>query len=263
MTTTPPLALALAAALATASCERAPDSRVPESASVTLGAIRQGAPAPLTLERGGAEAVIESLAWVVADVELHACVEPAPPSWRALVVREARAHVPDSATRIGIPSLEDLLAEPGRARVWGEIAPPPLAYCALWVIVAPADDDVVNLSDAPTEDVVGHSFLIAGRWRASADRPWEQFSHALAPRRAIPVRFADPSSGSARLELGSERRSAFLLIEKSVGPELFSGIALSSLASEAGAEAVFDRLAQSLSVYTNQRAPARGTEEIP
>ena len=69
--------------------------------------------------------------------------------------------MPSSAIRLGTLYVEDLLGKPGSANILGEVAPPPMRYCELYTVIAPADDDVINLTDVATEELEGKSAMLA------------------------------------------------------------------------------------------------------
>ena len=166
------------------------------------------------------EVTLKTLSLVISDVELHACIKPdletssrhAP--WS--MIAEAHAHVPDSASRLGTPTIEDLLGAPGRARMLGEVAPPPGRYCGLRVVIAPADEDVVNLSEAPSRDVLGRSAVVHGEVRAlggsALDVEAMALPMALKSEQAWSweVKFEEP------IVIDAQHRSAFVLIEKAL-----------------------------------------------
>lgn len=237
-------------ALGAIACDRAPSGPPPRvaRAKVTLGTIHHGDfSAPARVERGEAALEITRLAVVISDLELHTC---APPLQASLpFVREAHAHVPDSATRLGTPFVEDLLGRTGKALIIGEVAPPVGDFCELWVILAPADEDVMNLTELDTGEVVGESFLLKGRWRPRADAEWRPFSHALALKRAWRVELIDPREGTSPLSLPEDGDSAFILLDKRVDASLLDGMDFASLETPAGAEALADRLASRLKIY--------------
>jgi hypothetical protein len=210
---------ALLSMLALPGCQPGVDTLEPPHLAtrgkVTLGVIRHGATAQkgvlrLTSERHILE--LSTFYMVVGDLELHACVD-APEKKAALdwIIPSAYAHVPESATRLGTPTLVDMLGKTGRARIIGEVAPPLGTYCSLRVVVAPADEDVVNLSELTPDALTGRSVLIEGRWRGAQDEEspgaWRSFSHQFTDASVWHVRLPEPIA----LERGEE--SAFVLVD--------------------------------------------------
>jgi len=197
---------------------------------------------------------------VVSAVELHAC-EPglddyespdgpvlndlAPDLW-PLVGGTARAHVPDSSTRMGTPFIEDLLAEPGRARIAGELAPPLAAYCRAAAVFAPADRDVSNTTDVATSAIDGHTLLVRGRLRPEPEADWTNFEITSDVARAVEFPARDPTTGRSPLVLDTPQASSMVLVDKLLRPATF---AVDPDAEEAG-EAIVDRLAETLQTHT-------------
>ena len=211
-----PPPLLLLSMLSLLSCTpSAPPAAIPR-ASVTFALTRQGDQAPVRVE--GKEEVFEvtGMVVVVSDIELHLCPKPTAsrPQWT--LISTAWAHVPHSATRLGTPVVEDWLGEPGKTRAMGEVAPPFGLYCGVWVVVAPADRDVLNPTALETAAVLGKSVVIRGRKRPVQGGPWEAFELSGALKVALPVAFGDPKTGAASLRLGPERSSAFLRITKRI-----------------------------------------------
>jgi hypothetical protein len=239
------------AALALTACREprfyAPD---PAPAGVTLGAIHHadadlapGTPWRVAHPDGALE--LDRFILVTSDVELHACVD-APPetSWLDALVPSAHAHVPDSATRLGTPFVEDLLAPAGKARVIGEIGPPLGLYCALVAIVAPADDDVLNPTEVATEALEGKSLLVSGRWRAEGATEWTPFAHEAPLKGAFTIPLDPP------LELTGADRSAFLLVDKRRAATTLSQIPADALTDPARAPGlILDALASTFAIY--------------
>lgn len=241
-------AISLLACLSGLACEpSAPPYEARASARVTLGYIHHHKePLAATGEwtaraPDGSEAILDVFALVISDIELHACAPHSAQSSFLLdaLIPPAFAHVPNSATRLGTPFVEDLLAQPGKARITGEIAPPPGTYCALWAIIAPADEDVMNMTALETQELEGKSALIRGRWRAHPQAPWESFEHAFTTRRAIRV----PLSALS-LKDGS---TAFLLLDKSVA--LPGSITPAALAEEQAAAQLLEGVLRQLVLF--------------
>ncbi len=195
--------------------------------------------------QGGGQLELTTLVWAIGDVELHACETPAPQraSLHDWLIPSAHAHVPDSATRLGTPFVEDLLGPQGKARIMGELAPPHGRYCALEVIFAPADDDIINMTEADTEALIGNTYLIAGRVRASSDAPWQQLNASGPWRHAQRVALPE-------LTLSAYSEGEFLLIDKTLSDSLVSHLDAATLAAEGGAVALMQALASALTLYT-------------
>lgn len=223
--------------------------------------IPEGGPVKLRTE-DGAEIEITAAYLVISGIEVHLCEpgsEESKPSdergslWPLkpaidLLIPQAFAHVPSSATRLGTPFVEDLL-EPGRARVIDEIAPPLASYCAFFAIIAPADDDVVNLSGLERAEIEGKSLLIQGRWRPDEGAEWAEFRSTSAARDLVELAAEDPQTGAAPLKLSADDNSRMVLLDKLVSPELFAGLAPDTLEGPAAAELVLDALKTRLKIY--------------
>jgi hypothetical protein len=224
--------LALSCSLATLNCREAPS---PAAMAPPGGQLRGSATLGVILSRDASEAgplQAEGITWdsiivVISDVELHACEQAASP-WR--LISEAHAHVPGSPTRLGTPMALELLATPGRAKIIGEAAPPLVELCALTVVLAPADDDVINATDLDEEALVGKTLLARGR---DADgQPVALTSQARLTWRVEVERGA--------LALTKRQTQLFALIEVSVSEQMVTG-----LRGESG-ELEVDRLVESV-----------------
>jgi len=225
----------------------------PLSAEITLGYTHRGDEEVgedgwWEAEHPEGELELDRWLLVISDVEVHACV-PERTGWfnGFTLVPNAWAHVPSSATRLGTPFVEDLLAEDGRARILDEIAPPLMGYCALWVIVAPADDDVVNLTETTTEEVQGSTVVMSGRWRASSEEPWRTFAWSAIARGAYRV--------DAPIEVTASKASAFVLLDIERAATTFARIPLEELerGGDAVAQRIVDAMAEGFSLYDSKR----------
>lgn len=240
--------------------ERRAASR-PKKASVTLGSIHHfdgiSADEPVAAELGDAGRIEVRAAYlVVSAVELHACEpglddydSPGAPLLNSiwpLFGGTARAHVPSSSTRLGTPFVDDLLGKPDSASIVGEISPPLAAYCRLYAVVAPADRDVVNSTSLPTDDIVGKSLLVRGRFKPKPDADWRDFEIAADTARPIEINAVDPQTGQSPLVLKSPDRSVMLLLDKTIRPSTFS----TDPTADHAASDILDRLAETLRVHT-------------
>jgi hypothetical protein len=243
-----------------------------DKASVTFGAIhhhRGGAEpgGPWTVEVQGDETSkeirIDEAYLVMAAFELHAC-EPGQDGYKPsgnpelinglydLLVPPVSAHVPSSATRLGTPYVEDLLAKPGSAKIIGEIAPPLGRWCRVVPVVAPADSDVMNSTSVRTEEMVGTSLLIRGATRKAGEKDgdWKPFTWKTDARTTVDLQAVDPRSGESPIGLESSGASAMLLVDKSLGPETFGvGEAIETPGPKA-AEAILKRLTDTFEIHT-------------
>lgn len=222
-------------------------SSVYERGKVTLGTIKHGAsPEAHALEFDDTEIVVDSVLVVVSDVELHSCKSKERERARFSLISEAHAHVPDSATRLGTPFVEDLLGAIGRASIVSEIAPPLGDYCSLWVIIAPADDDILNPTSVSARDLVGQSVIISGRQRTQGDDVWQKFTRTSSLKRAFEVPIAP-------IKLSREKDSAFVLIDKTLDQQWWEDLDPSELVLEHGAEYVLSRYLERLERYTPKK----------
>lgn len=237
----------------------------PPRASMSFGYIHElegiepGGPVTVTGD-DGAEIEVQEAYLVVSGIEAHLC-EPEQASkgssLEELFIGTAYAHVPSSATRLGTPFVEDLLAE-GKARIVGEIAPPLGEYCRIFAVVSPADDDVRNLSALDTADIVGKSLLLRGRVRPGPDAEWKPFAASSDARNVVPLEAIDPSSGDSPLRLDDPSQSKMMLLDKTITPALFAGLtseqlADSTLADSTAANTVLERLEKQLRIRKFKR----------
>lgn len=192
---------------------------------------------------------------VVSAIELHACVpgvddyeSPGPPLLNGIwdhLVGNAHAHVASSSTRLGTPYVEDLLSEPDRAKIAGEIAPPLAAYCRVAAVAAPADADVRNSTDLSTDEIVGSSLLIRGRWRRDGGKTWNTFEITTDTARIFEFDALDPRTGDTPLMVESKTDEKMLLVDKQLGPATF---AIDPTDPEAG-PTILERIGASMRVY--------------
>ncbi|RAL25007.1 hypothetical protein DL240_01995 [Lujinxingia litoralis] len=166
----------------------------------------------------GQEAELSRLLVVTSAVEFHLC---APTNTLGAWLYEqaiptAAAHVPSSANRLGTPYVEDLLGPARATRMVGGVAPPVGDYCEMHVLLTPADDDIINLTDVPTSELEGHTALIEGRWRPTSDSDWQGFRWTYARHRIASTPLFNPKDGSAPLALTSPEQTALLLVDKTL-----------------------------------------------
>lgn len=211
-----------------------------------LSDIEQGG--PVDIETSDGRPVTISGAWlVVSALEAHLC-EPElsqnKGTWldRAgdWLVPSAHAHVPNSATRLGVPFVEDLLAEGGKARIVGEVAPPLGEYCTFYAVVSPADDDVLNLTELRTSDVEGKTLILEGT--IDPDGEAREFISASQQRDVVEFPAIDPNTGQTPLSLDEPQATQMILLSKTVSRALFADITAEQFTTEKAANIVLDRL---------------------
>jgi hypothetical protein len=172
---------------------------------------------------------------VVSDVELHACEQARwAPDW---LVSEAYAHVPGSAMRLGTPMAVELTGEPGRAKIIGEAAPPMTAICALGVVLAPADNDVLNTTELEAEQLEGRTFVARGV-RADGTKAAVE----LTMRRVVWV----PIEPGA-LVIRPDDPEVFALVQLRVTDALLAG--LDTMTESEAEEALVKRLEANMTLY--------------
>lgn len=259
------VALLLLGLITSASCRepsappRAMDAQTTQ-AQVTLGYIHHNdhapkdtqdaaSPAQWTLS-DGTRVELERFLWVISDVELHAC-EPKPKRsarWPSLI-STAYAHVPTSSTRHGAPYVEDLLSPPDRARIVGELGPPMGQYCAIYTVIAPADDDVINATATPTEELIGKSYWLKGRLKRPEAAEWSAFDLSGQLKSIALIDAINPKDAHAQLTLDEQRSSAFILLDKTLEAGTFEPLIQGAKPDTASAQAIVTRLAQRQRVY--------------
>lgn len=270
MRTTPNrfMCAALSSLLMLSGCQPSVDTlehaNLPTRGKVTFGVIRHGAaPQKGVLQLTSEPYILElsTFYMVVGDLEFHACArdqtKKAALDW---IIPHAHAHVPESATRLGTPTLVNMLGQTGRARIIGEVAPPLGTYCSLRVVVAPADEDVVNLSELAPDTLTGHSVIIEGRWRDTRDtspEEWRSFSHKFTSASVWHVRLPEP----IELERGEE--SAFVLVDSVLDDTLADALGgwmsaheNEEIDDEAIAAQILRLVGDTQRRYTSPKAPA-------
>jgi hypothetical protein len=224
----------------------------PPRASISFGFthelrdIEQGG--PIRVEADDGTSVRITGAWlVVSALEAHLC-EPEltrnKGTWldRAgdWLVPSAHAHVPNSATRLGVPFVEDLLGEGGKARIVGEVAPPLGDYCSFYAVVSPADDDVLNLTELSTMEAEGNTLILRGV--IDPDGEAREFTSASAQRDVVEFPAIDPNTGQTPLALDEPQATQMILLSKTVSRELFANITVDQFTTQKAASIVLDRL---------------------
>lgn len=170
--------------------------------SIGLRTVRDDA-RPLSFEVQDTEYTLDAAVLSVAAVELHLCANARDTfKW----INEAHAHVPSSATRLGTPAVDDVFTPSAGARIFGEISPPVGRYCEAHVVLAPADDDVMNLTAISTEVLDGYTAVVAGQ--RSVDGESEEALWTTDAQRVVMVPLE-------AFEL-SEGEHEFVVIEKVV-----------------------------------------------
>lgn len=238
-------------------------------ANVALGYIHQHRP-PLSADEvleiesaHGTILRIERFFLISSAIELHGC-EPgydqslgrAPAWYQGLpLIKEAHAHVPSSATRIGVPFVEDLLGPANHARMVGGIAPPFARYCRMYAILSPADDDILNLTSALTEELEGLTLLIEGTWREDSEAAWQPLRLTTSARLAIEMELIDASTARPPLTLIAAGDHALVLVEKTLSPKLFADLSPEALTDGSAGDTVLESLAKTFRMYRYE-APA-------
>ncbi|MFU8802594.1 MAG: hypothetical protein ACNA8W_02185 [Bradymonadaceae bacterium] len=236
-------------------------SQASAQATAGLGYIHQRG--PTSSEAGSAIEVrgrngefirVERFFLVTSAIELHGCEaghDGALGSLRRLLwpISEAHAHVPSSATRLGVPFVEDLIGPSDTARIVGGIAPPPGKYCRMYAILAPADDDVLNLTSASPEEIEDHTLLVEGSWRLDEDTEWTDFRLTSAARIAVEMELIDEDRHEPPLDLSRPGAHALILVEKLVSPELFQDLEGMSIADGTASPQILERLTRTFRMY--------------
>lgn len=234
---------------------------------VSLGVIHHlGEGTSRAEEEGGAlllqgahhEVELTEFAIVVADVEVHACTRRGEQraglgweAWPSLVTPSVWAHVPESATRLGTPTVEDLLSEPARARILGEVAPPAGEYCKIRLVLAGADEDVVNLSAVDTTRLLGKSVRLRGRWKKRAAESWQAFD-VSSERPSI----WEIDLSQEPISLTKEKSGAFVLVDKPIAGNLADTLA-EHLEQDPQSPRAADAAARYLQEQSTRYAPAK------
>jgi hypothetical protein len=169
---------------------------------------------------------------VIGRVELVPCETLGarwlgPATWDELLrfvrpVGVAHAHGRASPLALSAPRVLDLMGEDRATFSYGQLAPPPDRYCALRVIVEPADADAEGLAE---EGLVGRSLWLEGSFIAAADPRARPLALDSALSDSIDVPFVDARGAPRELELSASERQAELRIELSYG-HLLDGIDL-------------------------------------
>lgn len=130
----------------------------------------------------GDEVRPERLAVTIWSIELERC-NASPPGLPTAnvfdIVREATsmstayAHAERAPNRIWRSRVVLLNHESDQTLVMGKMTPPPGDYCRIRVLLQAADDDSLQLEDAPS--MMGVSASAAGVWRSSGDAEFGEF----------------------------------------------------------------------------------------
>ncbi len=306
--------LCIAAVVLFAACERAndPDQQLrrrleaqaaSEIASVTVsvGYIHQFQDPPETTNvensatppepilrartKNNEEIEITEFYLITSAVELHVCEKDYDPTFGKLeriqqwLIPSAYAHVPSSATRLGVPFVENLLAAQNQARIVGSIAPPVHNYCRLYAILSPADDDILNLTQLDNEQIEHKTMRVSGRFLAhavadadvrvdadtdanigtdananddtgaNAGPQWQSFVLESTDRRVVEMKLIAPETGKQPLSLAASKGHALILIEKTVGHEIFDGLEAESLLDGTAASTILDRVISTFRIH--------------
>jgi len=110
-------------------------------------------------------------------------------------IKTAHAHSEGSATRLGVPHVDDLRRPDLETLTLGELRPAAGSYCSGRVLLAPADEDAVGLPG--DVDLVGIVVLLEGLYSVPGDTEPQPFRFALTQPLAIELEFAKDQ----RLEL--------------------------------------------------------------
>ena len=203
---------------------------------------------PVRVETSDGASVTITGAWlVVSALEAHLC-EPElsrnQGTWLdrtgELLIPTAHAHVPNSATRLGVPFVEDLLGEGGKARIVGEVAPPLGDYCTFYAVVSPADDDVLNLTELPTTEAEGYTLILRGT--IDPDGEAREFTSRSTARRVVSFSAIDPNTGQPPLSLDEPQATQMILLSKTVSPDLFRDLSAADFEAAEAADTVLERL---------------------
>lgn len=121
-----------------------------------------------------------------ASSDLLAWLEPfRPATW----IPTAQAHTKGSPTRLGAPSVIDLLDPDGAGLELGILEPPPGTYDRLRVTIAPADDDAAH---RPSDiDMVDRTVALSGTAVRGVDSL--EFSITMAATDSVEIPFAAPN----------------------------------------------------------------------
>ncbi len=210
-----------------------PDSE-PAPAAVTVGVIHQR-PESLAFRVDSHAITIDTLVITFGVTELHLCEET---SFGWSLIPEAYAHVPSTGTRLGTVFAEDLTSPPGSAQIVGEFEPIHGTYCSTVLVAAPADDDVLNLSAMPRDELIGNTLVVSG---TIDDEPF-RWATSYAALARVPLERVSIEPGT----------TVQLLFDKTVSPELFDGV-VSLETDEARARTVLKRLMETVTRWSETK----------
>lgn len=206
---------------------------------------------------------LESIVTVVSAVELHSCPKDGAGASRLLevIVPSAHAHVPTSSTRLGDPAAADLLDGRDASRVIGEVSTPLERFCSAWVIFAPADDDVLNITPIADDELVGSSVVA---------RDQDGRLHKTSMVRAVEVELADPNEPGP-LQFDRAGSGPMLLFDVEIGDAGSRDVgqdaadAAAPVGETEAAESILSNLRVSLRQFDEpaKDSPAEPTETTP
>jgi len=129
-------------------------------------------------------------------------------------------------------------------------------YCRMYAILSPADDDILNLTKLDTEQIEHKTMRVAGRFRVDPEQEWQPFVLESDERRVVEMKLIAPDTGKQPLSLAVSKGHALILIEKTVGRDLFTDIEIDSLLDGTAASTVLDRVISSFRIHEfSQEAP--------
>jgi hypothetical protein len=154
-----------------------PEHRV----SVQLDGVGLSPDAMLVTDTGH-EVRPDRLAVTIWSIELERC-DAKPPGMRAsdlldvmgdaVSMSRAYAHAERAPNRIWRSRVVTLDHQASKTIDMGEMTPSPGEYCRIRVLLQAADEDSLQLDEAP--DMQGVAACAAGRWRSPGDESWQAF----------------------------------------------------------------------------------------
>lgn len=176
-------------------------------------------------------------------VELERCTPPS--VWRGLksaLYSEAHAHTPSTPTRLGDPTVVDLLEARSAPVRLGTLGPPPADYCIAKVTAGPADGHASGLPDLA--QLLGSSVYFEGTFVGTGQAEAQSFT----------LRAEGSTSARPTFERGAVARPLSLTGQSTRADVLlslpflrwFDGVDLEGSPAEAQATQVLDQLTGSL-----------------